>query len=122
MVVVEPVVHDLGINPEGERATLNQRLVVLRPVSDGVKRRAHDADLKGMVVIRSLRPQLVPFTPHRFGQQRHLGSVFSRSPIKAVISHLPHEHRDSLDLLCRHRAIGHIFGGAAINVLTWLTL
>ncbi len=67
MVVVEPVVHDLGINPEGERATLNQRFVVLRPVSDGVKRRAHDADLKGMVVIRSLRPQLVPFTLHRFG-------------------------------------------------------
>jgi hypothetical protein len=29
----------------------------LRPVGDGVKRRAHDADLKGMVVIRSPSPQ-----------------------------------------------------------------
>ncbi|MFB2962877.1 hypothetical protein ACE1BM_24810, partial [Aeromonas jandaei] len=44
--------------------------VVLRPVGDGVKRRAHDADLKGMVVIRSPNFQLVPFKLHRFGQQR----------------------------------------------------
>ncbi|WP_218060763.1 hypothetical protein, partial [Aeromonas sp. EERV15] len=43
----------------------------LRPVSDGVKRRAHDADLKRVVVIRSPRPQLVPFKLHQFGQQRH---------------------------------------------------
>ncbi|MFB2907685.1 hypothetical protein ACE1BH_22635, partial [Aeromonas jandaei] len=50
--------------------TVNQRLVVLRPVGDGVKRRAHDADLKGMVVIRSPNFQLVPFKLHRFGQQR----------------------------------------------------
>lgn len=70
MVVVEPVVHDFGINPEGERASVNQRLVVLRPVGDGVKRGAHDADLKRMVVIRSPSPQLVPFKLHRFGQQR----------------------------------------------------
>ncbi|MEI4996917.1 hypothetical protein, partial [Aeromonas caviae] len=35
------------------------------------KRRAHDADLKEMVVIRSPSPQLVPFKLHRFGQQRH---------------------------------------------------
>ncbi|MFB0725511.1 hypothetical protein ACEU6F_22875, partial [Aeromonas salmonicida] len=41
-----------------------------RPVGDGVKRRAHDADLKEMVVIRSPSPQLVPFKLHRFGQQR----------------------------------------------------
>ncbi|MFM4987327.1 hypothetical protein ACEUAZ_14500, partial [Aeromonas veronii] len=41
-----------------------------RPVGDGVKRRAHDADLKGMVVIRSPSPQLVPFKLHRFGKQR----------------------------------------------------
>ncbi|WP_231867100.1 hypothetical protein, partial [Aeromonas enteropelogenes] len=41
-----------------------------RPVGDGVKRRAHDADLKRMVVIRSPSPQLVPFKLHRFGQQR----------------------------------------------------
>ncbi|WP_421290862.1 hypothetical protein, partial [Aeromonas veronii] len=46
--------------------------VVLRPVGDGVKRLAHDADLKGMVMIRSPRPQLVPFKPHRFGKQRRL--------------------------------------------------
>ncbi|MDM5069312.1 hypothetical protein OB952_18395, partial [Aeromonas salmonicida] len=46
-----------------------------RPVGDGVKRRAHDADLKEMVVIRSPSPQLVPFKLHRFGQQRHLVSV-----------------------------------------------
>jgi hypothetical protein len=68
MVVVKPVVHDLGSNPEGERASVNQRLVVFRPVSDGVNRRAHDADLKEMVVIRSPRPQLVPFKLHRFTQ------------------------------------------------------
>ncbi|WP_234928635.1 hypothetical protein, partial [Aeromonas caviae] len=43
-----------------------------RPVGDGVKRRAHDADLKEMVVIRSPSPQLVPFKLHRFGQQRHV--------------------------------------------------
>lgn len=68
MVVVEPVVHDFGINPEGERATVNQRLVVLRPVDDGVKRRAHDADLERMVMIRSPSSQLVPLKLHRFGQ------------------------------------------------------
>ena len=62
MVLVEPVIHGVYINPEGERATANQRLVVLMPVGDGVKRLAHDADLKGMVVIRSPRPQLVPFS------------------------------------------------------------
>lgn len=70
MVVVEPVVHGLGINPEGEGTTVNQRLVVLRQVGDGVKRRAHDADLKEMVVIRSPSPQLVPLKLHRFGTQR----------------------------------------------------
>ena len=61
MVVVKPVAHGLGIDPEGERATVNQRLVVLRPVGDGVKRCAHNADLERMVVIRSPSPQLVPF-------------------------------------------------------------
>lgn len=70
MVVVEPVVHGLGINPEGEGTTVNQRLVVLRQVGDGVKRRAHDADLKEMVVIRSPSPQLVPLKLYRFGTQR----------------------------------------------------
>ncbi len=70
MVVVEPVVHDFGINPEGERATVDQRLIVLRPVGDGVKRRAHDADLKRMVMIRSPSPQLVPFKLRLFVKQR----------------------------------------------------
>lgn len=70
MVVVKPVVHGCGINPEGKLTTVNQRLVVLRPVGVGVKRRAHDADLKRMEVIRSPSPQLVPFKLHRFGQQR----------------------------------------------------
>jgi hypothetical protein len=35
-----------------------------------VKRLAHDADLKGMVVIRSPHFQLVPFKLNRFGKQR----------------------------------------------------
>ena len=69
---MKPVVHSLGINPEGEGTTVNQRLVVLRPVVDGVKGRAHDADLKGMVVISSPNFQLIPFKLHLFGQQRHL--------------------------------------------------
>ncbi|MFB2908126.1 hypothetical protein ACE1BH_24990, partial [Aeromonas jandaei] len=43
------------------------------------KRRAHDADLKGMVVIRSPNFQLVPFKLHRFGQQRPIRS-FSQWP------------------------------------------
>ncbi|MGL5093561.1 MAG: hypothetical protein ACRC8B_22130, partial [Aeromonas sobria] len=44
--------------------------VVLRPIGDGVKRFTHDADLRGMVVIRSLGFQLVPFKLHRFRKQR----------------------------------------------------
>jgi hypothetical protein len=47
----------------------------LRPVGDGVKRRAHDADLKRMVVIRSPSPQLVPFKLHQFGQQRRFHPI-----------------------------------------------
>jgi hypothetical protein len=43
---MEPVVHGVGINPEGESATVNQRLVVLRPVGDGVKRLAHGCRLE----------------------------------------------------------------------------
>ncbi|WP_234924749.1 hypothetical protein, partial [Aeromonas veronii] len=42
----------------------------LRPIGDGVKRFTHDADLRGMVVIRSLGFQLVPFKLHRFRKQR----------------------------------------------------
>jgi hypothetical protein len=58
MVLVKPVIHGACINPEGERTTANQRPVVFRPVGDGVKQPAHDANLKKMVVIRSQRPQL----------------------------------------------------------------
>lgn len=68
IVVVKPVVHGLGINPEGERTTVNQRLVVCRPVGDGVKRRAHDAELKRLVVIMSPSSGLVPFKLYLFGQ------------------------------------------------------
>jgi hypothetical protein len=53
----------------------------LRPVGDGVKRLAHDADLKGMVVIRSPLPQLVPFKLHRFGQQRLKKTIIQPQPI-----------------------------------------
>jgi len=59
---MEPVVHGIYINPEGGRATVNQIFVVLRPVGDWVKRLAHDADFKGMVVIRSPPLQLVPLS------------------------------------------------------------
>ncbi|MNC34248.1 hypothetical protein D3C76_616670 [compost metagenome] len=47
MVVVEPVVHDIRINPEGKGATVDEKLVVLRPVGDGVKRLAHECWLEG---------------------------------------------------------------------------
>jgi hypothetical protein len=66
MVVVEPVVHGVCIHPEGERARVNQRLVVLKPVGDGVKRLAHDADLKGIVVISGFDP-IDPDTFSRLG-------------------------------------------------------
>ncbi|WP_431830422.1 hypothetical protein [Aeromonas salmonicida] len=36
-----------------------------------MKRFTHDADLRGMVVLRSLGFQLVPFKLHRFRKQRH---------------------------------------------------
>ena len=49
MVGVEPIVHCICINPEGEGATVDQKLDVLRPVGDGVTRL--DANMKGMVMI-----------------------------------------------------------------------
>ncbi|MDM5070157.1 hypothetical protein OB952_22825, partial [Aeromonas salmonicida] len=61
-----------------------------RPVGDGVKRRAHDADLKEMVVIRSPSPQLVPFKLHRFGQQRPalmFKCIFRLAPTCAELLH-----------------------------------
>ncbi|MEL3925777.1 hypothetical protein V1669_00005, partial [Aeromonas enteropelogenes] len=45
------------------------------PVGDGVKRRAHNADLERMVVIRSPSSQLVPFKLYRFEQQRHCSGL-----------------------------------------------
>ncbi|QHE47864.1 hypothetical protein GO993_07235 [Aeromonas salmonicida subsp. salmonicida] len=37
-----------------------------------MKRFTHDADLRGMVVLRSLGFQLVPFKLHRFRKQRQI--------------------------------------------------
>ncbi|WP_233267793.1 hypothetical protein, partial [Aeromonas veronii] len=50
---------------------------------DGMKRYAHDADLKRIVVIRSPSPQLVPFKRHRFGKQRR--ATFKRAATPVVI-------------------------------------
>ena len=76
MVGVEPIVHCICINPKGEGATVDQKPDVLRPVGDGVKRLADDANMKGMVMIRSPLPQLIPFKPHRFGKQPHGNQIF----------------------------------------------
>ncbi len=57
--------------------TVDQRPVVLRPIGDGVKRFTHDAVLRGMVVLRSLGFQLVPFKLHRFRKQRPFRPVES---------------------------------------------
>ncbi|QHE48372.1 hypothetical protein GO993_10465 [Aeromonas salmonicida subsp. salmonicida] len=40
-----------------------------------MKRFTHDADLRGMVVLRSLGFQLVPFKLHRFRKQRRTRST-----------------------------------------------
>ncbi|WP_155601653.1 hypothetical protein [Aeromonas salmonicida] len=40
-----------------------------------MKRFTHDADLRGMVVLRSLGFQLVPFKLHRFRKQRHCSGI-----------------------------------------------
>ncbi|WP_155601658.1 hypothetical protein [Aeromonas salmonicida] len=45
-----------------------------------MKRFTHDADLRGMVVLRSLGFQLVPFKLHRFRKQRPLKYNPSPSP------------------------------------------
>ncbi|WP_265342423.1 hypothetical protein [Aeromonas salmonicida] len=41
-----------------------------------MKRFTHDADLRGMVVLRSLGFQLVPFKLHRFRKQRPVTGYF----------------------------------------------
>ncbi|QOI94929.1 phage/plasmid replication domain-containing protein [Aeromonas salmonicida] len=43
-----------------------------------MKRFTHDADLRGMVVLRSLGFQLVPFKLHRFRKQRHFVPQFTK--------------------------------------------
>ncbi|WP_431830222.1 hypothetical protein [Aeromonas salmonicida] len=40
-----------------------------------MKRFTHDADLRGMVVLRSLGFQLVPFKLHRFRKQRPTAAI-----------------------------------------------
>ncbi|WP_239413649.1 hypothetical protein [Aeromonas salmonicida] len=42
-----------------------------------MKRFTHDADLRGMVVLRSLGFQLVPFKLHRFRKQRRCKQYIS---------------------------------------------
>ncbi|QHE49895.1 hypothetical protein GO993_22480 (plasmid) [Aeromonas salmonicida subsp. salmonicida] len=44
-----------------------------------MKRFTHDADLRGMVVLRSLGFQLVPFKLHRFRKQRRTMTYSSKS-------------------------------------------
>ncbi|QHE48466.1 hypothetical protein GO993_11040 [Aeromonas salmonicida subsp. salmonicida] len=44
-----------------------------------MKRFTHDADLRGMVVLRSLGFQLVPFKLHRFRKQRRYSSDLTAS-------------------------------------------
>jgi hypothetical protein len=63
MGVVKPVVHSFDIHPEGKRTTVNPKFVALRPIGDGVKYFAHVADLKGVVVISSLRCHMATW-PH----------------------------------------------------------
>ncbi|WP_275045009.1 hypothetical protein [Aeromonas salmonicida] len=51
-----------------------------------MKRFTHDADLRRMVVLRSLGFQLVPFKLHRFRKQRLLSPVrrFRDSPLQVA--------------------------------------
>ncbi|WP_431830385.1 hypothetical protein [Aeromonas salmonicida] len=56
-----------------------------------MKRFTHDADLRGMVVLRSLGFQLVPFKLHRFRKQRPCLTVrgrhlVNRPPLPALVS------------------------------------
>ncbi|WP_155601747.1 hypothetical protein [Aeromonas salmonicida] len=49
-----------------------------------MKRFTHDADLRGMVVLRSLGFQLVPFKLHRFRKQRPLTPVEGAALMRAL--------------------------------------
>ncbi|WP_338390648.1 adenine phosphoribosyltransferase [Aeromonas salmonicida] len=67
-----------------------------------MKRFTHDADLRGMVVLRSLGFQLVPFKLHRFRKQR---------PFKATIDLLAEHYRDQgITKIVGTEARGFIFG------------
>ncbi|WP_155601789.1 hypothetical protein [Aeromonas salmonicida] len=54
-----------------------------------MKRFTHDADLRGMVVLRSLGFQLVPFKLHRFRKQRHFYSKTGFAPISEDVIKAP---------------------------------
>ncbi|QJF54483.1 hypothetical protein [Aeromonas salmonicida] len=57
-----------------------------------MKRFTHDADLRGMVVLRSLGFQLVPFKLHRFRKQRR----YSRHSVwKAICGEVRVSHHRS---------------------------
>jgi len=62
------IFHCICINPEGEGATVDQELDVLRPVGDGVKRL--DANMKGMVMITT------PSVSSIQTQQSHGNQIF----------------------------------------------
>ncbi|QHE48263.1 hypothetical protein GO993_09775 [Aeromonas salmonicida subsp. salmonicida] len=47
-----------------------------------MKRFTHDADLRGMVVLRSLGFQLVPFKLHRFRKQRPMTQDGNKNHIR----------------------------------------
>ncbi|QHE47798.1 hypothetical protein GO993_06820 [Aeromonas salmonicida subsp. salmonicida] len=54
-----------------------------------MKRFTHDADLRGMVVLRSLGFQLVPFKLHRFRKQRRYWGVVAQISQQIMISPAP---------------------------------
>ncbi|QHE46838.1 hypothetical protein GO993_00960 [Aeromonas salmonicida subsp. salmonicida] len=51
-----------------------------------MKRFTHDADLRGMVVLRSLGFQLVPFKLHRFRKQRPVVIIYQNDVELGVIN------------------------------------
>ncbi|WP_180975106.1 hypothetical protein [Aeromonas salmonicida] len=55
-----------------------------------MKRFTHDADLRGMVVLRSLGFQLVPFKLHRFRKQRRAKRYHGSGRYQDIGRH--HEH------------------------------
>ncbi|QHE48140.1 hypothetical protein GO993_09035 [Aeromonas salmonicida subsp. salmonicida] len=69
-----------------------------------MKRFTHDADLRGMVVLRSLGFQLVPFKLHRFRKQRPchlLMSILTGSPLCSVVPSSPSPRWHCWPAACR---------------------